>query len=67
MTSSNLQQDLGGAKKSSYDARVHAMLLIRSGHSAEEVACLFRVDASKLLHWVRRLQDGGVEALNAVS
>ena len=58
-----LQQDLGGGKKSRYDLRVHAMLLITSGLTADKVAAFFNVDLPLVLAWTRRLQDGGMDAL----
>ncbi len=64
MNSENLQ-DLGGGKKSRYDFRVHAMLLMTSGHSTERIGSFFGVDPSVVLEWVRRLQAGGTDALHS--
>jgi transposase len=58
-----IQQEIVRSEESRYDHRLHALLLVTSGHSCGDVARLFGEDPSTVQRWVKRFESGGMEAL----
>ena len=58
-----IQQEIGRSEESRYDHRLHGLLLVTAGHSCRQVAELFDEDGTTVQRWVRRFEQGGLEAL----
>jgi len=58
-----IQQEIGRSEESRYDHRLHGLLLVTSGQSCRDVAHLFGEDPSTVQRWVRRFENGGLDAL----
>jgi transposase len=58
-----IQQEIGRSEESRYDHRLHGLLLVTAGQSCREVAELFGEDGTTVQRWVRRFEDGGLDAL----
>ena len=58
-----IQQEIGRSEESRYDHRLHGLLLVTAGQSCREVADLFGEDGTTVQRWVRRFEDGGLDAL----
>ena len=58
-----IQQEIHRSEESRYDHRLHGVLLVCSGLSCYEVACLFGQSPRTVQYWVRRFRDGGFSGL----
>ena len=58
-----IQQEIGRSEESRYDHRLHGLLLVTAGQSCCEVAELFGEDGTTVQRWVRRFEEGGLDAL----
>jgi transposase len=58
-----IQQEIGRSEDSRYDHRLHGLLLVTAGQSCRQVAELFGEDGTTVQRWVRRFEEGGLEAL----
>jgi transposase len=58
-----IQQEIGRSEESRYDHRLHGLLLVTAGQSCRQVAELFGEDGTTVQRWVRRFEQGGLEAL----
>lgn len=58
-----IQQEIARNEESRYDHRLHGLLLVTAGQSCRQVAELFGEDGTTVQRWVRRFEDGGLEAL----
>jgi transposase len=58
-----IQQEIGRSEESRYDHRLHGLLLVTAGQSCRQVAELFDEDGTTVQRWVRRFEQGGLEAL----
>ena len=58
-----IQQEIGRSEESRYDHRLHGLLLVTAGQSCREVADLFGEDGTTVQRWVRRFEEGGLDAL----
>jgi transposase len=58
-----IQQEIGRSEESRYDHRLHGLLLVTAGQSCREVADLFGEDRTTVQRWVRRFEEGGLDAL----
>jgi len=58
-----IQQEIVRSEESRYDHRLHGLLLVASGQSCREVAQLFGEDGTTVQRWVKRFEDGGLDAL----
>src|SRR5260370_6274010 len=58
-----IQQEIGRSEESRYDHRLHGLLLVTAGQSCREVADLFGEDGTTVQRWVRRFEQGGLDAL----
>ena len=58
-----LQQEIARSEESRYDHRLHGLLLVTAGQSCRQVAELFGENGTTVQRWVRRFEQGGLEAL----
>ncbi len=58
-----IQQEIGRSEESHYDHRLHGLLLVAAGQSCREVAELFGENGTTVQRWVRRFEQGGLDAL----
>ena len=58
-----IQQEIGRSAESRYDHRLHGLLLVTAGQSCRVVAQLFGEDGTTVQRWVRRFEQGGLDAL----
>jgi transposase len=58
-----IQKEIRRSEESRYDHRLHGLLLITAGKSCREVAELLGENGATVQRWVRRFQEGGLEAL----
>ena len=58
-----IQQEIARSEESRYDHRLHGLLLVTAGQSCREVAQLFGEDGTTVQRWVRRFEQGGLDAL----
>jgi len=58
-----LQQEIARSEESRYDHRRHGLLLVTAGQSCRQVAKLFGENGTTVQRWVRRFEQGGLEAL----
>ena len=58
-----LQQEIARNEESRYDHRLHGLLLVTAGQSCRKVAELFGENGTTVQRWVRRFEQGGLEAL----
>ena len=58
-----LQQEIVRSDESRYDHRLHGLLLVTAGQSCRQVAELFGENGTTVQRWVRRFEQGGLEAL----
>ncbi len=58
-----IQQEIVRSEESRYDHRLHGLLLVTTGQSCREVAQLFGEDGTTVQRWVRRFEQGGLDAL----
>jgi transposase len=58
-----LQQEIARSEESRYDHRLHGLLLVTAGQSCRQVAELFGENGTTVQRWVRRLEEGGFQAL----
>lgn len=58
-----IQQEIGRSEESRYDHRLHGLLLISAGQSCRQVAQLFGENGTTVQRWVRRFEEGGLDAL----
>jgi len=58
-----IRQEIGRSEESRYDHRLHGLLLVAAGQSCNEVAQLFGENATTVQRWVRRFEEGGLDAL----
>jgi transposase len=58
-----LQQEIARNEESRYDHRLHGLLLVTAGQSCRQVAELFGENGTTVQRWVRRFEQGGLEAL----
>jgi len=58
-----IQQEIARCEESRYDHRLHGLLLIAGGQSCRQVAHLFGEDGTTVQRWVRRFEQGGLDAL----
>src|SRR6516165_2711643 len=58
-----LQQEIVRSEESRYDHRLHGLLLVTAGQSCRQVAELFGENGTTVQRWVRRFEQGGLEAL----
>ena len=58
-----IQQEIARSEESRYDHRLHGLLLVTGGQSCRQVAELFGEDGTTVQRWVRRFEQGGLDAL----
>ena len=58
-----LQQEIVRSDESRYDHRLHGLLLVTAGQSCRQVAELFGENGTTVQRWVRRFEQGGLDAL----
>ena len=58
-----LQQEIARSEESRYDHRLHGLLLVTAGQSCRQIAELFGENGTTVQRWVRRFEQGGLEAL----
>src|SRR5215469_5330411 len=58
-----LQQEIVRSHESRYDQPLHGLLLVTAGQSCRQVAKLFGENGTTVQRWVRRFEQGGLEAL----
>jgi len=58
-----IQQEIARSEESRYDHRLHGLLLVSGGQSCRQVADLFGEDGTTVQRWVRRFEQGGLDAL----
>ena len=58
-----VQQEIARSEESRYDHRLHGLLLVTAGQSCRQVAELFGESGTTVQRWVRRFEQGGLEAL----
>ena len=58
-----LQQEIARSEESRYDHRLHGLLLVTAGQSCRQIAELFGENVTTVQRWVRRFEQGGLEAL----
>lgn len=58
-----IQQEIRRCEESRYHHRLHGVLLVATGQSCGEVARLLGEDATSVQRWVRRFEQGGLDAL----
>ena len=58
-----IQQEIARSEESRYDHRLHGLLLVTGGQSCRQVADLFGEDGTTVQRWVRRFEEGGLDAL----
>ena len=58
-----IQQEIGRSEESRYDHRLHGLLLVMARQSCREVAELFGEDGTTVQRWIRRFEQGGLDAL----
>ncbi len=58
-----LQQEIVRSEESRYDHRLHGLLLVTTGQSCRQVAELFGENGTTVQRWVRRFEQGGLDAL----
>ena len=58
-----IQQEIARSEESRYDHRLHGLLLVTAGHSCREVGQLFGENGTTVQRWVRRFEDGGLDAV----
>ena len=58
-----LQQEIVRSEESRYDHRLHGLLLVTAGQSCRQVAELFGENGTTVQRWVRRFEQGGLQAL----
>lgn len=58
-----IQQEIGRNEESRYDHRLHGLLLVTAGQSCRDIAQLFGEDGTTVQRWVRRFEQGGLDAL----
>lgn len=58
-----IQQEIARSEESRYDHRLHGLLLVSGGQSCRQVADLFGEDGTTVQRWVRRFDQGGLDAL----
>ena len=57
------RQEIGRSEESRYDHRLHGLLLVMARQSCREVAELFGEDGTTVQRWIRRFEQGGLDAL----
>jgi transposase len=58
-----IRQEIARSEESRYDHRLHGVLLVATGQSANHVAEVFGEDARTVQRWVRRFEAIGFEGL----
>lgn len=58
-----LQQEIVRSEEARYDHGLHGLLMITAGQSCRQVAELFGEHGTTVQRWVRRFEQGGLDAL----
>ena len=58
-----IRQEIARSEESRYDHRLHGVLLVATGQSANRVAEVFGEDARTVQRWVRRFEASGVRGI----